>query len=388
MTALPRFFHLVGSDRFLTPADIEHAVGPHPLLSPAWDIYQQQFASFTGATLDPLFHRLTHPARRTGSVHVDPGTTVVVAGTGPSLRPNLAALRRTRAQVQIFTSPRGAEVLLAHGIVPDLVVIEHQTALDAHHSARHLGDRPDDVLGACPLIAADWRTPAALLRGISNDALFVPEPLPTWGLWPATAAALAVEAGASRVALLGIDLGSSAEPDPAHQPLAALLAVIARLAPVVTLDCGAGGATKRGWLKASIEDAAGAPGGACQLRAYQASSIQQRFEEARASLERHHDIVERARGLLALAGDARAGNLARTAHLHAGTTEIMAWKDDVQIRLFAQECLGLSFLPRLWRSGIDPSLGHALWRPLMLATHEFVRQAEALRSASRVARAA
>jgi hypothetical protein len=388
LTTLPRFFHLIGSDRFLTPAEIEHAVGPHPLLSSAWDVYRHQFATFTGATLDPLFHRLPHPARRTGSLHLDPGTTVVVAGIGPSLRPNLTALQRIRGQVQIFTSLRGAEVLLPHGIVPDLVVVEHQTALDAHHSARHLADRPDEVLGACPLIAADWRTPAALLRGVSNDALFVPEPLPTWGLWPATAAALAVEAGASRVALLGVDLGTAAEPDPAHQPLAALLASIARLAPVITLDCGAGGATKRGWLKASIEDAAGAAGRGCQLHTYQATSIQQRFEEARANLERHHDIVERARGLLALAGDVRGGNLARIAHLEAGTTEIMAWKDDTRIRVFAQECLGLSFLPRLWRSGIDPSLGHALWRPLMLATHEFVRQADALRRASRVAKAA
>jgi hypothetical protein len=66
----------------------------------------------------------------------------------------------------------------------------------------------------------------------------------------------------------------------------------------------------------------------------------------------------------------------------------MAWSGDVRRRQFAQECLGLSFLPRLWRSGIDASLGHAVWRPLMLATHELVRQADALRTATAVARAA
>jgi hypothetical protein len=388
MTMLPRFFDVMGSDRCLTLSEVEHAVGPHPLTSAAWDVYQQQFGTFTGATLDPLFHRLTHPSRRAGSIHLESGTAVMIVGTGPSLQPNVEALRRLRQHVQIFTSPRGAEVLLTEGIVPDLVIVEHQTALDAHHSARHLNERAPDVLGGCRLIAADCRTPAALLRGVENDALFTPAPLPTWGLWPATAAAMAVEAGAGRVALLGIDLGTTAEPDRAHLPLGALLALIARLAPVVMLDCGAGGATKRGWLKASIDDAAGAAGRACTLDAYQASSMQDRFEEARASLEAHGELVEQARGLLALAAEARAGNKARIPHLQAGVAEMMAWSGDVRRRQFAQECLGLSFLPRLWRSGIDSSLGHAVWRPLMLATHELVRQADALRTATAVARAA
>jgi hypothetical protein len=388
MTVLPRFFDLIGSDRCLTLAEVEHAVGPHPLMSSAWDVYQQQFGTFTGATLDPLFHRLTHPSRREGSIHLEPGSAVMIVGAGPSLQPNLEALRRLREHVQIFTSPRGAEMLLTQGIVPDLVVIEHQTALDAHHTARHVDERGHDVLGACRLIAADCRTPAPLLRGVPNDALFTPVPLPTWGLWPATAAAMAVEAGASRVALLGIDLGTAAEPDRAHLPLGALLALIARLVPIVMLDCGAGGATKRGWLKASIDDAAGRAGGACTLNAYQARSMQDRFEDARTGLEAHSELVAQARGLLALAAEARAGNTARVAHLQVGAAQMMAWRDDIRVRLFAQECLGLSFLPRLWRSGVDPSLGHALWRPLMLATHELVRQADALRTATAVARVA
>ena len=386
---LPRFFHLIGSDRHLTRTELEHAAGgPHPLAETAWDVYQQQFGGFTGATLDPLFHRLTHPARRGGSVQLAPGTAVVIVGTGPSLGPNIASLKRLKGRVRVFTSPRGAEALLGHGIVPDLVLIEHQTALDAHHSARHLGDCTHEVLPACPLVAADWRTPATLLRGVGNEALFVPSPLPTWGLWTATAAAMAVEGGASRVALLGVDLGTADQPDPAHQPLTAVLALIARLAPVVLLDCGAG-ATKRGWLKASLDEAAGSSvSGSCVLSLHPAASMQDRFAEARAELDSHSDVVERARGLLALASEGHGGNACVRPHLSAAVEEMMAWRDDARIRVFAQECLGLSFLPRLWRSGVDLSLNHALWRPLMLATHELVRQADALRRSARVTKAA
>src|SRR5688572_30817090 len=255
---LPQFFHLIGSDRYLTATAVEQAVGPHPLIPSAWDVYRQQFQEFTGSTLDPLFHRLTHPAVRCGSLRLDRGTSVVVVGTGPSLRPNIAGLKRLKGRIRIFTSPRGAEALLPHGIVPDFVFIEHQTALDSHHSARYLTDSTQEILTSCPLIAADWRTPAALLRGVSSDALFVPAALPTWGLWIATLVAMAIEAGAARVALVGIDLGTADAPDPAHLSLAGVLALLARLSPIVALDCGAGGAPKRGWLKASIDEAAGA----------------------------------------------------------------------------------------------------------------------------------
>ena len=168
------------------PTGAAEAAEPHPLTASAWDIYGTQFQRFTGATLDPLFHRLAHPATQLGGVRLDPGTAVVVVGTGPSLLDQIDALTRLRGRVRIFTSPRGAEVLLPHGIVPDLVVVEHQTALDAHHSARHLGDCAHPVLASCPLVAADWRTPAALLAGVPDASLFVPSPLPTWGLWPSS----------------------------------------------------------------------------------------------------------------------------------------------------------------------------------------------------------
>ena len=385
---LPRFFELIGSDRFLTPAEVQHATEPHPLLSAAWDIYRQQFGAFTGAAIDPLFHRLSHPATRCGVVGLGNGTSVVIVGTGPSLEPNLDALKRLKGRVRIFTSPRGAEALLPHGIVPDLVLVEHQTALDTHHSARHLADAVREVLPACPLIAADWRTSAALLRGVSPDVLFVPEPLPTWGLWPATAAAMAIDAGASRIALLGIDLGTATRPDPAQAPLTALLGLLARLAPIVALDCGAG-APKRGWVRVSLAEAAGEPvAGICDVHAVAAPRKAVRADQGRAALAAHAAVVDEARHLMEFAGLARSGKRVPAALLRAGAAALMDWRNDAGVRRFAQETLGLSFLPRLWRVQIDLSLGDALWRPVMLATHELVRQAEALDAATQIERAA
>ena len=384
---LPHFFHLVGSDRYLSAIDVEQAAEPHPLTASAWDIYGTQFQRFTGATLDPLFHRLAHPATQLGGVRLDPGTAVVVVGTGPSLLDQIDALTRLRGRVRIFTSPRGAEVLLPHGIVPDLVVVEHQTALDAHHSARHLGDCAHPVLASCPLVAADWRTPAALLAGVPDASLFVPSPLPTWGLWPATAVAMAIEAGAARVALLGVDLGTEADPDPAHAPLAAVLGLLARISPIVALDCGPGGAPKRGWLKASIHEARGvAVRGLCETTLHLAPRAGDRLAAAAADLQALAPVVERARVLLEIATAARAGS-ADDATVERGVMEMMAWGDDPRVRVLVQEGLGASLMPRLWRIGIDLSLGRALWRPLLLGTHELVRQADALSVEVMIARA-
>lgn len=385
---LPHFFPLVGSDRYLTAAEVEQAAEVHPLTGSAWEIYGSHFQYFAGATIDPLFHRLAHPATRFGALRLDPGTAVVVVGNGPSLHQEIDALKRLQGRVRIFTSPRGAEVLLEYGVVPDLVVIEHQTALDAHHSARHLGDCPHPVLAACPLVAAEWRTPAALLAGVPSTSLFVPSPLPTWGLWPATASAMAIEAGAARVALLGVDLGTDAQPDPAHAPLAAVLGLLARISTVVALDCGAGGAPKRGWLKASVAEAAGVTvRGICETTHHQAPGAGERLEVAARDLRELAPVVDRARQLLAVAAAAREGTTGAPSMLEEAVTEMLSWRAVPRLRVLVQECLGASFVPRLWRSGVDLSLGRALWRPLMLGTHELVRQAGALAVQVRVEKA-
>lgn len=387
---VPELFGVVGSDRCLTAADARRDAARHPLTDAAWDIYQTHFRGFTGATLDPQFHRLSHPATRTGGITLASDETVVVVGTGPSLAAHLDALKRNRGGLRIFTSPRGAEALLAHGIVPDLVLIEHQTALDAHHSARHVSDVRDPVLGKCPLVAADWRTPRAQLTGVGPWSLFVPSALPTWGLWPATAAALAVNAGASSVGLLGIDLGTAESPDPAYAPLRAVLELLGRLVNASTFDCGAGGASKVGWTAAKLYEVARASAhGPVETNFYLAPDLEQRQRRSREVLAELAPVVERATRLRTLALQARS----RPRHtlrpsLEAGVTEILGWRQDPRVRVLIQESLGASFLPRFWRSGIDLSLGDALWRPLLLATHELVGQADALTGAVAAVRAA
>lgn len=387
---VPELFRVIGSDRCLTAAEADRAAEPHPLTASAWHVYGTYFRCFTGSTLDPQYHRLTHPATRTGGLRVNADETVLVVGTGPSLPAQIETLKGMRDRVRIFTSPRGAEVLLGHGIVPDLVLVEHQTALDAHHSARHLSDVRDPVLGKCPLVAADWRTPRALVAGVGPWSLFVPSSLPTWGLWPATAAAMAINAGASRVALLGIDLGTSEEPDPAHAPLRALLELLAFLVPVTTFDCGAGSAPKRGWPETTLQEAAGAhvhtP---LETQLYLAPNIEQRLREARAGLAELTPVVQRAARLRALALEARSSRrVTWTPSLEAGIEEVLSWRQDPRVRVLLQECLGVSFLPRFWRLGIDLSLGAALWRPLLLATHELTAQADALSTTVAAERAA
>jgi hypothetical protein len=387
---LPYLFRVIGSDRCLTPADVDRADEPHPLVAPAWDVYKTHFGCFTGSTLDPQYHRLQHPATKTGTVKIAADETVLVVGTGPSLLAQIDTLKRERGCLRIFTSPRGADVLLAQGIIPDLVLIEHQTAIDAHHSARHLGDVREPVLGKCPLVAADWRTPRALLAGVSAAALFVPSSLPTWGLWPATAVAMALEAGASRVGLLGIDLGTTDVPDPAHAPLRALLELLAQLGSAATFDCGEDGARKRGWVTAAIPELSGAyvhtP---IATDVYLAPNIDQRIRDARAGLAELAPVLQRAARLRTLASEARSSKRATwTPSLQAGIDEVMGWRQDPRVRLLLQECLGVSFLPRFWRIGVDTSLGEALWRPLLLATHELTSQAEALSTCVAAERAA
>lgn len=362
----------IGSDRYLAIEECREGSAPARL--EAWALYAGGFGRYCETRLDPQFHRLRHPARFVGRLEPH-SAPVVVVGTGPSLGVALPDLRRLRQRVRIATSPRGAEALRAAGLVPDLVLVEHRTALDAHHSARHGRDGLDHPLRDVPLVAAEWRTPPALLEGL-GARVFVPDDLPTWGAWPATLAAMALQAGAARVGLLGIDLGSQTAPDPAFAPMARLLGLIAQWSPVPTLDCGTLGAAKPHWTRAPLDELA--EGGPCPpfsavLRP--APDARSRRAAAQALVGRLEPAVERSRVLLADAG--RARSLDAPMKLD-GAAELLSWREDRLLRIDLQEGLGLSFLPRLWRTGISTRLGDAAWRPVLLATHELVGQADAL----------
>jgi len=374
---LPAFFSAIGSDRFLSIDELRAAVGDHTHLSDAWSLYRDSFDGFCETRLDPQGHHLVHPARATGTLESLRGEHVIVFGIGPSAFASLGALVRMRERVRVFTSPRGAEVLAANGITPDLVLVEHRTAIDAHHAARHLRDVVVDPMRMAPLVAAEWRTPRALLAGVAIDRLFVPDPLPTWGPWPATAVAMAAQTGAARIGLLGIDLGTVQQPDPAFTPLTQLLGLLARLVPCETIDCGGDGARKPGWtvgsLDSMVSDKALAP---LTIQRRPAPSVDERINAARETRDRLSPIVDRAHQILEMGLRARAGQ--RVGRLDDAANEILSWGGDVDVRIDLQEGLGLSFLSRFWRTGIDLELGAALWRPIVLSTHELTGQADRL----------
>jgi hypothetical protein len=366
---VPHLFGVIGSDRCVTMAEAESAAEGHPLTATAWDIYDRHFRCFTGATIDPQFHYLSHPATRTGAVRVDADETVMIVDAGPSLLDQIDVLFGVSEHVRIFASLRGAKVLLGRGIVPDLVLLDHRAALDAQ------------VLARCPLVAAGWRTPPALASSVAPAALFVPSAQPAWGLWAAMAAALAVDAGASTVALLGVDAGTAAAPDPLEAPLQALLELLARLVSAATFDCGVGGAITRGWTPMRLHDIGGARVGTrLETDVYLAPHREQRLRDARAALAELAPLVDRATALETLALRARSHRGRWTHALEAGIDEIMDWHRDSRIRVLLQESIGAAFLPRLWRIGIARGLGARLWRPLLLATHELTAQARALSS--------
>lgn len=378
MTPVLDLVECIGRDHAMTAADLSPAAPDAAAALPAlWAAYQQHWGGLCGARLDPMFWSLTHPARLTGVATVVHGAPSVVVGTGPSLAPALPALQRLRPALHLITSPRGAEVLALAGIVPDLVVVEHQTALDAQFSASDRAHRPSHALAAAPLVAADGRTPPHLLAGVASDRLFVPDPWPSWGLWPATSVALALRAGAGSIGLVGIDLGTAADPDPAHAPLCDLLGLMARLAPVPCLDLGAGGARKPHWALAAVEAiASGAAVEPMRLEARPWLTPPERRCRATETWRRLGPLVTQAAATLAAAGAVRDGDQSAPAthRVRAGLEHLLAVGRDLQTRVDVQDGLGVSFLPRLWRTPPDLGLGPQLWRAAALASHELVAQ--------------
>lgn len=368
----------IGRDHALVPTDL----GP---LTPAaaaalpglWAAYQQHWGGFCGARLDPMHSALSHPAHVAGRIRVPDGGTVIVVGTGPSLATALPALRRIRRSVHLVTSPRGADALASAGLVPDLVYIEHETALDAQFSVSDRAHRPAHALAAVPLVASDARTPAPLLAGVAAERLFVPDQAPSWGLWPATAVALAIGGGAGRVGLVGIDLGTSVGPDPRFAPLVDVLGLLARGAGVPCLDLGTGGAPKPQWAPASV-DAMARDGVVDALWVDRCvwPSPSARQARAAAAWQRLRPIAALAADTLAAAAVVRDGDRSTAAcdRMAAGLARLLAVGGSHDMRVDVQEHLGASFLPRYWRTPPDLALGPGLWRAAALASHEIVHQ--------------
>lgn len=373
-------FARIGRDHAIEPDDLGPLEADGRVALPRmWAAYERHWRGFCGSQIDPQFCHLDHPAQLTGSVRAANGAPVVVVGTGPSMTALLPDVRRLRSGLHLFTSPRGAELLAAAGIVPDLVLVEHQTALDAQFSLRDQSHRRSHALA--PLVAADARTPAALLHGVPADRLFVPDPLPTWGLWPATAVSLGLLSGAQSVALLGIDLGSREHPDPLQAPLRDLLGLLAMHATVACVDVGGSGAAKPHWRDATLDViAAGGAVPPLRLDARPRPPAAARHAHALAAWQRTAPLAADARATLHAACQVRDGDTSSRgrARLRDGFERLLSAGAAVGARIDVQDALGASFLPRFWRTPPDATLGAQLWRPAALASHELVHQHHAL----------
>lgn len=375
-------FANIGRDHAIDPGELGpldyEAMAALPRM---WAAYERHWRGYCGSRLDPQFWHLEHPDRPTGAVRAADRAPIVVVGTGPSLHAALPELRRVRAGVHLFTSPRGADALADAGMVPDLVLVEHQTALDAHFSTRDLAHRGSGSLARVPLIAVEARTPPAFLHAVSPERIFIPDPLPTWGLWPATAVAMALMSGTRAVGLLGIDLGTRERPDPSQAPLRDALVLLAAHTDVACMDLGSMGAAKPHWFAATAGlIASHGPARPLMLDARPGRPLGDRLAHAASVYHHLAPFVAETRAALGAAVRMREGRRSADtrARMKAGLDRLMAAAASRSMRVDLQDTLGLSFLPRLWRTPPDPTIGPQLWRPVALAANEIVRQHESL----------
>jgi hypothetical protein len=380
---LIRIFREIGTDRYLSLEELPAASGTEDFSREAWEIYCQHFGRFTGAYLDPLFHGIKNQQLHMGRPCIAPGDPVLIVGLGPSLKADLAELSRLQDRFHIFTSNRGAEYLRHCNIIPDLVLLEQATPLDAELAWRHNFAR-DAALrtGKDPWTACEHRTPGSQISTTNKDRLFVPEICPAWGLWPATAATLAVQSKAGRVGILGIDLGTPAGANAEYRPLSALLGLIAKTMPDCMFDCGQSGSTKPGWNRIPIAEFAGiARSASFDVLTRPGLHADEIVQSASEALDAVNPFIEEAHEGLALAQSARAsaGIGRRNDDLRHWLQKLVSWGRDRSTRILLQEVLSLSFLPQLWRSEFKSDMDWLLWRPLAASLNELMMQAERLR---------
>jgi hypothetical protein len=367
-------FLRIGSDQHVGAADIETS----DFADRTWAVYRDHFECFTASRVDSQFARLEHPALPYGQPQVASGTTIVITGTGPSLVEQVPVLQRLRKRLSIWTSLRGAEALEQHGLSADLILVQHQTDLDAYLSVRHLRDRNgDNPLHRAPVVLAEPKTPAALLAGVEPARVATFDPACGWGHWPVSLAWLACGAGARAIALAGIDLGTVDTCEPIHQPLCSLLSLVALTSPVPATDLGHG-AIKSGWARLPLDATVGSTGSPDVTMALTPWLT---ADERRATLTDTLDLlgehVDAARVFRELALDRRMGRGKGADRPLAESWSILqGWGEHAPVRAAFQEGLGVTFLPRLWRRQALNVAGPQ-WRPVLLAADQIVRQFDA-----------
>jgi hypothetical protein len=362
-------YRAIGDDRYVTPGELppESGEAGHAL----WEVYDRHFGRFTGAGLDPGFTRFIRADVPFGQARFSAGSPVVVAGAGPGLDAVVEDLRGVRPRLIVITDPTGAAALQRHALTPDLVIIE-----------REPGGR-DDAPGVEPLVlgqrAALLIDPSAPVAAFERGAAIrrLARDLPSWGVWAATAVAIALRGGSTRLVTVGLD-GTADADERARTD--ALLSTLAVHSGAECLEVGPQSG-RAGWWPVSWPNVvpSDAPmqaavtwqdlGGASLLRA-----------EAERDLLFLAPLLPHAREALALARRARAGEPTGSRDLCRAIEMLLVWGADPSIRWALQRALGLTFLPRLWRTGVSMATPQRLWRPLVLALHELIEQADRFES--------
>jgi len=220
-------YRAIGDDRYVTPGELPPESGDAGRA--LWEVYDRHFGRFTGAGLDPGFARFARPDVPFGLPRFSAGSPVVIAGGGPGLDAAAADLAAVRSRVLVVTDPAGAAALQRHALAPDLVLVERQPGgrEDAPLAeALQLGPRTALLIEPSAPIAAFER--GAGLRRLARD-------LPSWGVWPATAVAVALRGGATRLITIGLD-GTTDADERARTD--ALLSALAQYSAADCLEVG------------------------------------------------------------------------------------------------------------------------------------------------------
>ena len=365
-------YRAVGEDRYVSPGELPPESGD--VGRALWEVYDRHFGRFTGAGLDPAFARFARVDVSFGLPIFPPGTPVVIAGGGPGLDAVAPDLRASRARVLVITSPTGAVALQRHGLAPDLVIVEREPGGREDQPVTEslvLGPRTALLIEPSAPVAAFERSAAT--RRLARD-------LPSWGVWPATAVAVAILGGATRLVSVGLQ-GAVAGDDPVRTD--ALLAAMAIHAGAECLELGASGipGSRAGWWPASWPNVV--PGDAPAVAAIDWRDIggaELLRAEAERDLQYLAPLLPHARAALTLARRARAGEAIAARDLTRAVEMLLVWGADPSIRWALQRALGLTFLPRLWRTGVSMASPQRLWRPLVLTLNELVEQADRFES--------